>query len=124
MGSRAVQCQAHTASACRLKLDGTKRGIQSVIGVPLEDPRAYAAPDQIDAYFAKVEQIIELGDIPAAIVVNVEVSCFGRFVDTRRSVRIVPREYEFDSVPVSATRAEKRQHSLRRFERMDPRFSR
>ena len=81
---------------------------KSVVGVPLEDSRTYANPDQIDAYFQRIAEIIEVGDIPAAFVVNVDESGFDQFVDARRSVRIVPREYEFDSIPVPVTRTEKR----------------
>ena len=81
---------------------------KSVVGVPMEDSRAYADPDRIDEYFAKVAEILAIGDIPAAFVVIVDESGFDQFVDTRRSVRIVPREYEFNTVPVPVTRAEKR----------------
>ena len=81
---------------------------KTVTGVPLEDSRAFAKPDEIDAYFEKIHEIIEVAQIPAAFIVNVDESGFDQFVDARRSVRIVPSEYELDEVPVPVTRAEKR----------------
>ena len=81
---------------------------KSVDGVPLEDSRLFSRPDQIDEYFRRLDEIIQTAEIPAAFIMNVDESGFNEFVDARHTTRIVPAEYEFDSVPVPITRAEKR----------------
>lgn len=83
-------------------------GLKTVDGQPLEDSRLFSRPEQIDAYFDELTEIIQVGNIPAAFVCNVDESGFDQFVDARRTTRIVPTTYEHNSVPVPVTRAEKR----------------
>ena len=79
-----------------------------VEGVPMEDSRNFADPDEIDAYFARLREVLEVAKIPAAFVINADETGFQEFVDAHRSARIVPAEYPLNSVPVPVTRAEKR----------------
>ena len=82
--------------------------LKTVDGKPLEDSRLFSSQEQIDAYFHELEEVVQIGNIPAAFVCNVDESGFDQFVDARRSTGIVPTTYALNSVPVPVTRAEKR----------------
>lgn len=81
---------------------------KSVTGVPLEDSRLFSRMEDIDDYFHRLNEVISLGNVPAAFIINVDESGFNEFVDARKSVRIVPTTYDHNSIPVPITRAEKR----------------
>lgn len=81
---------------------------KTVTGIPLEDLRLFSKPEEIDAYFENVEEILSAAKIPAAFVINVDESGFNEFVDARETTRIVPTDYAHNSIPVPITRAEKR----------------
>ena len=81
---------------------------RTVTGIPLEDCRLFAKIEDIEAYFQRLDELLTLGNIPAAFIINVDESGFNEYVDARKSVRIVPASYAQNSVPVPITRAEKR----------------
>ena len=81
---------------------------KSVTGVPLEDLRLFSRTEDIDKYFNKLTEILSVGKIPAAFLINVDESGFNEYVDARKSVRIVPASYDQNSIPVPITRTEKR----------------
>ena len=81
---------------------------KTVTGVPLEDSRLFSRIEDIQDYFARLNEIVTVGNIPAAFILNVDESGFNEYVDARKSVRLVPTSYELNSVPVPITRAEKR----------------
>ena len=81
---------------------------RTVLGVPMEDSRIYSDPDEIDAYFARIDEIIRIAKIPAGFIFNIDEAGFESYADSRTTTRLVPANYEFDSVPVPISRAEKR----------------
>ena len=82
--------------------------LKTVTGVPMEDTRIFSSPSEIDHYFDRLREVIDTASIPAAFVMNVDESGFNEFVDCRQTIRVVPTNYEFNSVPVPVTRSEKR----------------
>ena len=81
---------------------------KTVTGVPMEDCRNFSSPDEIDDFFSRLREVLDVGEILAPFVINVDETGFQEFVDARRGIRIVPANYEFNSVPVPVTRSEKR----------------
>ena len=81
---------------------------RTVTGVPMDQSRIYCSEEQIECYFDRVTEVLRLGQIPAAFVVNIDETGFDSYVDARKSYRIVLAEYELNSIPVPATRREKR----------------
>ena len=79
-----------------------------VDGVPMEDSRNFSDRNEIDEYFARLGEMLDVAKIPPAFVINADETGFQEFVDARGSARIVPTEYPLNSVPVPVTRAEKR----------------
>ena len=69
-------------------------------GVPLEDSRLFADSEDIDRYFTRLDEVISVGSIPTAFILNVDESGFNSFVDARKSIRIVPNIYAQNSIPV------------------------
>ena len=80
---------------------------RTVKGVPM-DSRIYSDPDEIDDYFARIDEIIRIGNIPAGFIFNIDEAGFESYADSRTTTRLVPSNYEFNSVPVPVSRAEKR----------------
>ena len=80
---------------------------RSVDGVPMEDTRVLCSEEAIDAFFAKLEEIINVAEIPSAFVMNIDEAGFDQFADRRRSKRIVPGEYDLKTVPTPVSRTEK-----------------
>lgn len=81
---------------------------KTVVGEPMEDSRNFCDPSAIDEYLAHLEEVLRVGKVPAAFVVNIDEAGFSEFVDARRSMRIVPADYPMKKIPVPVTRAEKR----------------
>lgn len=72
----------------------------TVTGVPLENSRVFADSDDIERYFTRLDEVISVGSIPAAFILNVDESGFNSFVTARKSIRIVPAIYAQISIPV------------------------
>ena len=64
----------------------------------MEDSRNFSDPNEIDEYLARLVEMLEVGQIPAAFLINADETGFQEFVDARGSARIVPTEYPLNSV--------------------------
>ena len=82
--------------------------IKTVTGTPMEDHRIFAGREALERYFDELDEVISTAQIPAAFVINVAESGFDQFADARQTTRIVPADYQFNSIPVPITRSEKR----------------
>lgn len=56
----------------------------------MEDSRNFCDPSAIDEYLAHLEEVLRVGKVPGAFVVNIDEAGLSEFVDARRSMRIVP----------------------------------
>ena len=83
------------------------RVLKAVTGVPLEDARVYSSEAEIDEFFNNLEEVIEVGQIPSAFVINIDEAGFDQFADRRRSKRVVPSEYLLNEIPTPVSRNEK-----------------
>lgn len=81
--------------------------LKTVTGIPMEDARVYSSEEEIDKFFADLEEAIEIGQIPSAFVMNIDEAGFDQFADRRRSTRIVPGEFLPNEIPTPVSRNEK-----------------
>ena len=81
---------------------------KTVIGHPIEDLRAFSSEEAIDEYLTQLEQTLNVAQIPAAFIVNIDEAGFAEFADRHTTTRIVPASYPLNSVGVPVSRAEKR----------------
>ena len=84
------------------------RAFKTVIGHPIEDLRAFASEEAIDEYLTQLEQTLNVAQVPAAFIVNIDEAGFAEFADRHTTTRIVPASYPLNSVGVPVSRAEKR----------------
>ena len=82
--------------------------LKTVTGVPMEDERIFSSEEEIDTFFARIEEILRIVDVPSAFLMNIDEAGFDQYVDARKSTRLVPSSYEHAEVPAPVTRAEKR----------------
>ena len=81
---------------------------KTVTGIPMEDSRNFCDESEIDSYLQQLEDVLRVGQVPAAFIMNIDEAGFAEYVDTHNSVRIVPASYAQKTVPVPVSRAEKR----------------
>ena len=60
------------------------------------------------AYFARLREVITVGEIPSAFVFNLDEVGFDAYVDARKIKRVVPCQYVGDEIPTPVSRQEKR----------------
>ena len=82
--------------------------LKTVTGVPMEDERIFSSEEAIDDFFARIEGILNVVDVPSAFLMNIDEAGFDQYVDARKSTRLVPSSYERSQIPAPVTRAEKR----------------
>jgi hypothetical protein len=80
--------------------------VKTVRGVPADESRCLVTANQIREHFRQLS--LELQDVPAHFVFNVDESGFQDFVDAREMPVIVPAAFFRDWVSIPAKRSEKR----------------
>ena len=59
---------------------GNNERLRTVTGIPMEDARVFARTSEIDQYLKRIQEIITIGEIPSAFVVNIDESGFETYV--------------------------------------------
>ena len=79
-----------------------------VRGIPMEDSRLFSSPQKIDEYFDRISEVIEVGTIPSAFIINLDEAGFDSYVDARKIKRVVPASFLEREIPTPVSRQEKR----------------
>ena len=82
--------------------------LKIVRGLPMEDNRLFSSPEAIERYFEDLKEIVELGEIPSAFIINLDEAGFDSFVDARRIKRVVPASFGPAEIATPVSRQEKR----------------
>jgi hypothetical protein len=80
--------------------------LKTIEGIPMEQERVHADPDEIAAFYQELESILK--NIPAAMIYNLDESGFADFVDAKKAKVIVPVEFPSDDIPIPVDRSVKR----------------
>lgn len=74
----------------------------------MEDNRLFCSTDKIDEYFDRISEVIEVGMIPSAFIMNLDEAGFDSYVDARKIKRVVPASFSQNEIPTPVSRQEKR----------------
>ena len=82
--------------------------LKVVRGVPMEDNRLFSSAEEISKYFNNLREILDVGEIPSAFIINLDEAGFDSFVDARKIKRVVPASFAPEEIPTPISRQEKR----------------
>ena len=74
----------------------------------MEDSRLFSSPQKIDEYFDRISEVIQVGTIPSAFIINLDEAGFDSYVDARKIKRVVPASFLEREIPIPVSRQEKR----------------
>lgn len=58
----------------------------TVEGVPMEDARVYSSEAEMIDFFNNLDEILQVGQIPRAVFMNIDDAGFNQYADLRRSL--------------------------------------
>jgi hypothetical protein len=76
--------------------------VKTVDGIPMERARVMADPAAIDAYYAKIAELID--GVPREFVLNTDETEFSDDIDAWEERVIVPAIYPHATIPISVDR--------------------